>query len=142
MALTIVVGYDGSNCAKDALDRAIDLAGPEGSLVITYAFAPPSIGSSSLVPPDDLRKVGERVAGEALEVARKRGVKAEVVLVNERSAEGLMRIADEKRADVIVVGTHGESPIKGILLGSTPYQLVHRTTRPLLVVPEVVQKAA
>jgi nucleotide-binding universal stress UspA family protein len=142
MAPRIVVGYDGSNCAKVALDRAISLATPDGTVFITYAFAPPSIGSSSLVPPNNLRKMGEKLANEALQVARQHGVTAEVVLVNQRSAEGLMKVAEEKRADMIVVGTHGESPIKGVLLGSTPYQLVHRTTTPLLIVPEVTQKAA
>jgi nucleotide-binding universal stress UspA family protein len=79
--------------------------------------------------------MGEKVTGEALEIARTRGVPAEAVLVDERSAEGLMKVAEANQADMIVVGTRGESPFKGVLLGSTPYQLVHRTTKPLLVVP-------
>ena len=142
MAPRIVVGYDGSNCAKVALDRAINLATPDGSVFITYAFAPPSIGSSSLVPPNDLRKMGEKLANEALEVARQRGVTAEVVLVNRALRGGPHEGGGGEAADMIVVGTHGESPIRGVLLGSTAYQLVHRTTTPLLVVPEVTKKAA
>ena len=36
---------------------------------------------------------------------------------------------------MIVVGTRGEGPISGVLLGSVPYKLVHRSHVPVLVVP-------
>lgn len=34
-----------------------------------------------------------------------------------------------------VVGTHGERPLLGVVLGSTAYELLHRSTVPVLVVP-------
>jgi nucleotide-binding universal stress UspA family protein len=36
---------------------------------------------------------------------------------------------------VIVVGTAGESPLKGAMLGSTPHKLLHLSSRPVLCVP-------
>ena len=74
MGLTIVVGYDGSDCAKAALDQALGLAGPTGKVVITYADAPPRIGASSLVPPGEDRRAGQEghrrgVAGGAASAA-------------------------------------------------------------------------
>jgi nucleotide-binding universal stress UspA family protein len=135
MALTIVVGYDGSDCGKAALDQALSLAGPTGRVVITYADAPPRIGSSSLVPPEKVVELGKKVTAEALEVARQRGVPAEVVLEDDRPAEALLKVAARTGADIIAVGTRGESQLTGLLLGSTPYHLVHRATLPLLVVP-------
>jgi nucleotide-binding universal stress UspA family protein len=36
---------------------------------------------------------------------------------------------------MIVVGTRGEGPVAGALLGSVPYKLVHRSSIPVLVVP-------
>jgi nucleotide-binding universal stress UspA family protein len=36
---------------------------------------------------------------------------------------------------MIVVGTHGERPLLGVVLASTAYELPHRSTVPLLVVP-------
>ena len=36
---------------------------------------------------------------------------------------------------MIVVGSFGEAPLKGIILGSTPNKLLHLTDRPVLVVP-------
>jgi nucleotide-binding universal stress UspA family protein len=35
---------------------------------------------------------------------------------------------------MIVVGSHGESPLKGTVLGSTPYKLMHFSKTPVLVV--------
>ena len=135
MGLTIVVGYDGSDCAKAALNQALRLAGPTGRLVITYADAPPRIGASSLVPPEKVVELGRKVTAEALAVARQRGVPAEVVLEDDRPAEALLKVAARTGADLIAVGTRGKSQLTGLLLGSTPYHLVHRATLPLLVVP-------
>ena len=104
MGLTIVVGYDGSQCAKAALDQALGLAGPDGRVVITYADAPPRIGASSLVPPENIVALGRKVTEEALQVARERGVPAEVVLEDERPAEALLKVAARTRADIIAVG--------------------------------------
>ena len=39
------------------------------------------------------------------------------------------------RFDVIVVGTHGEHPISGVILGSVPPRLLHVSPFPVLVVP-------
>ena len=46
-----------------------------------------------------------------------------------------MSLADTHDARMIVVGTYGESPIKGAILGSTPHKLLHLSERPVLVVP-------
>jgi nucleotide-binding universal stress UspA family protein len=36
---------------------------------------------------------------------------------------------------MIVVGSYGERPLKGAILGSTPYKLLYLADRPVLVVP-------
>ena len=43
--------------------------------------------------------------------------------------------ADKHDARLIVVGTYGESPIRGAILGSTPHKLLHWSGRPVLCVP-------
>ena len=45
------------------------------------------------------------------------------------------RLADARDARFIVVGTWGESPIRGAILGSTPHKLLHLSHRPVVVVP-------
>jgi nucleotide-binding universal stress UspA family protein len=46
-----------------------------------------------------------------------------------------LELAERESARMIVVGSYGESPIKGAILGSTPHKLLHLSERPVLVVP-------
>jgi hypothetical protein len=43
-------------------------------------------------------------------------------VVDARPALGLLALADEHQARMIVIGTHGERPLMGVVLGSTPLQ--------------------
>jgi nucleotide-binding universal stress UspA family protein len=50
-------------------------------------------------------------------------------------ADALLTLARERQASMIVVGTSGERPLLGIVLGPTPSKLLHRATVPVLVIP-------
>ena len=81
------------------------------------------------------RGAGEVDKGlEAVEQAKAAGVEYEVELINEHPNEALMTIAGRRDARMIVVGSHGEAPRKGAVLGSTPYKVVHFSRTPVLVV--------
>ena len=47
----------------------------------------------------------------------------------------LLDVAEEQGADMTVVGSHGAGALRGIVLGSTPYKLLHHSRVPVLVVP-------
>jgi len=47
----------------------------------------------------------------------------------------LLQVASERKARMIVVGTHGERPLTGAVLGSVPHRLLHLSRVPVLVVP-------
>jgi nucleotide-binding universal stress UspA family protein len=57
-----------------------------------------------------------------------------VELVNEKAPEALTDVAKARKARMIAIGTHGESPIKGAVLGSTAHKLVYLSETPILVV--------
>jgi len=138
MSFTIIVGYDGSSGAQAALDEAVELAQRvSGEVVVAYAYGGPRTYSGApLTPRSTLKKLGESTLAEAIEHTRQAGVAVEPVLVNDSVAPGLLDLAHERQADLIVVGSHGESAISGMLLGSTAYRLVHLATRPVVVVPD------
>jgi nucleotide-binding universal stress UspA family protein len=50
------------------------------------------------------------------------------------SSDGLVELADQVDAQMIVVGSHGEAPLKGAIIGSTAHKLLHLSERPVLVV--------
>ena len=138
MRKTIVVGYDASGCSRAALDKAVELAKLDGSrIVIVFAYEiPAAYGGETGDYRRAVREIAERAAGDAVERLREAGVEHEVELVAERPAEGLIHVARERDASMIVVGTHGEHPLAGAILGSVPHKLLHVSTVPVLVVPE------
>ncbi len=134
----VVLGYDGSDCAKAALATAIDVAKAFGDrLVVVYAYQPPdrSVGEEFREHRAALHEVGERVTSEASAIAADAGIEPDVVLVAERPLDALLRVAHEYDARMIVVGSYGEGPIRGVILGALPYKLVHVAERPVLIVP-------
>jgi nucleotide-binding universal stress UspA family protein len=132
----LVVGYDGSECANAALGAALELAkGMGDDVVVAFGYDPGGPGEEYQATRDAVRAVGERVTAEAAERGRAEGVEVEVALVEQRPTEALLKLADELDARAIVVGTFGEHPIKGALLGSVPHKLLHVSERPVLVVP-------
>jgi nucleotide-binding universal stress UspA family protein len=136
MARALVVGYDGSECAQAALAEAIDLARATGdTLVIGFGYEPGGPGEEHTAHREEVRKFGERVTAPAIEHAKQAGVDATLALIPERPVEALLALAEEHDARAIVVGTHGEHPIKSALVGSTPNKLLHLSARPVFVVP-------
>jgi nucleotide-binding universal stress UspA family protein len=136
MAGALIVGYDGSECAQAALEAAIGLAEATGDrVVIAFGYEPGGYGEEHTAHREEVRKFGERVTAPALELAQRAGVEASLALIPERPTDALISLAAEHDARAIVVGTYGESPIRGAILGSTPHKLLHLSDRPVLVVP-------
>jgi nucleotide-binding universal stress UspA family protein len=132
----IVVGYDGSDSSRSALSQALDFASALGdSLVIVFAAAPGGYGGGEV--PEQRRAVqefGERVTQEAVATAATAKVDTSVELINEHPHQALLTAAEKHDARMIVVGSHGESPLKGAIIGSTPSKLVQLSETPVLVV--------
>jgi nucleotide-binding universal stress UspA family protein len=137
MPSPIVVGFDGSGCAFCALDKAIELAHLDGSrVVIVFAFEiPAAYGGETGDYRRAVRELAEQSAAKAADRAASAGVDYEVDLVPERPVEGLVHAAERHGASLIVVGTHGEHPLAGAILGSVPHKLLHVSPVPVLVVP-------
>jgi nucleotide-binding universal stress UspA family protein len=136
MSAGIVVGYDGSDCAKAALATAADIAKHYGEkLVIAFAFEVNRVAGEV----SDYQHALEELATARLQEGRAlvdgSGLDVEAVIMEESPAKALVDLADARDARVIVVGTRGERPLHAALIGSTPQKLVHMSGRPVLVVP-------
>ena len=134
---TIVVGYDDSSGSKAALKVAAELASQLGdTLVIGYGYGPPgSVGEEFKQHRDALIEMGRKMTDEAKAEAGQAGVDAQVELVEEHGVNALLSLAERHDTRFIVVGTYGESLLKGVILGSTPHKLVHLSPVPVVVVP-------
>lgn len=133
----IVVGYDGSDCAEAALDAALGLAKDRGDrVVVVFGYAPPGIWGGEIAEHEQaVEELGQKVLDKAEQRAAEQGVEAATELIPKRASEALVSVAEERKARMIVVGTHGEAPLKEMILGSTPNKLLHVSGLPVLVVP-------
>lgn len=133
----IIVGYDGSDCSQAALATACDFAKTLGDgVVLVFGYAPGGYGGGEVPSQRDaVKELAEKATAEGVERAKAAGIEAEVELVAKHPSHALVQVARERQARMIVVGSYGEPPLKGVILGSTPFKLLHEAERPVLVVP-------
>ncbi len=139
MFKTIVLGLDGSDASKQAMSVAAELAKRDGAkLVIVHVEQDVAgKGGGPIVASED--EIQEEIRGQAGELT-KQGIDTTAVMRNIMlggPAHPIEEIAEEAKADLIVVGTRGHSAIAGLLLGSVTQRLLHIARRPVLVVPLV-----
>jgi nucleotide-binding universal stress UspA family protein len=130
----VVVGYDFSHSGEAALERAVHLAGraPEHVLHILCAIdpkhGPPSIPVYDGIDYLYAARVQEALAISVREACERTGVSSRITFfVHARigkSADELLRLAEEVGAALIVVGSHGLTGIERVLLGSTSERIV------------------
>jgi nucleotide-binding universal stress UspA family protein len=136
MSSGVIVGYDGSDYAKEALRVAIEVGHAYGEkVVIAFGYELNPVAGELHDYHAALKELADKRLAEALSAVEGAGTEVEATIVERAPAEGLVALAAERDARLIVVGTRGESPFKGALLGSTPHKLLHISDRPVLVVP-------
>ncbi len=147
---TVVVGTDGSGPSMRAIDHAASIAAAsDGKLIIATAYVHHGDQgyyhhSDDPRAEDILKDEGYKVHGDAavyemLHEARERAEAAGAKNVEVRPIVGspvhvLVDLADEVKADLLVVGNLGISTVEGRLLGSVPSVVTHRAKTDVLVV--------
>ena len=144
MFTRIVVGTDGSETAAEAVRQAVDLAKLAGaSISVVSAYAPiperkvkdqqrdaPADVQYELGPREDVNLVLDAAAADA----RKEGIEVHTHPVEGDPAEGILNIAEETKADLIVVGNKGMTGARRFLLGSVPNKISHHAPCSVMVV--------
>ncbi|MFD4132659.1 universal stress protein [Streptomyces goshikiensis] len=135
--MSVVLGYDESPGAERALHVALEVATAFGEpLVLVYgAAAPGTTGEEYRAHREAVLQAGRSALARAVAAADEAGVPSTVEVVDEKPAQALIDAAQRHDARVIIVGSWGDSPIRGALLGSTPHKLLHLSPIPVLCVP-------
>jgi nucleotide-binding universal stress UspA family protein len=138
MSSGVIVGYDGSDWAKEAVRVGVEVGKAYGDkVIVAFGYGLNPVAGEIHDYHNALKQHASEQLAEATQLAATDGVEVEAVIVERPPAEALATLAEERDARVIVVGTRGESPLTGALLGSTPHKLLHLAGRPVLVVPLV-----
>ena len=142
----VVVGTDFSDGADRALTVAIRFAKLMGAaidLVHVYPLLTASLASSvpGVFPvpppgPDVLDEIKRRLDEVSLTV-REAGLECRTANPEGSPADEVIAYADRVGAELIVVGTHGRTGLRRVLVGSVAERVLRKTHRPVLVVPSV-----
>jgi nucleotide-binding universal stress UspA family protein len=132
--MKMVVGYDGSDNARRALERAAELAGGDGAITVVSVAGARLGGARSVgVAGADLGN-----ASAWLEVARawlsEKGISAETVEGLGDPGHEIVEVAKKSGADLVVVGTRSRDLLERLLLGSVSTDVVHHAPCDVLVV--------
>jgi len=146
----ILVGIDGSEYSRNAVNYALDLAVKDGSELFLLAIVPSKVhhGDSSgvfgMVSPsyfDEYKKEAEKWFEEIINHINKETtidtgtkVKSEVITTPFSTPASILNYAEERDVDLIVIGTRGNSGLKKMLLGSVASDVVTYSYCPVLVV--------
>jgi len=140
----IVVGTDGSSTAARAVGEAIELAARLGAtLEVVSAYSPVperELRRERLEAPEDLQwAIGpteevEAVLAEAARQAEGAGVEVSTHAVEGEAADAILAVAEQRQADLIVVGNKGMTGARRFLLGSVPNKISHHAPCSVLIV--------
>jgi nucleotide-binding universal stress UspA family protein len=129
----IVVGVDGSEDSTRAVAFAGRLAKDTGAcLTVVYVEHLPVVGPPELERSH--RMAERRVARRVVKALMPLTVPWDLEVGGGDVAEEVRRVARERGADLIVVGTRGQGPIGRLLGRSVSTRVVHHADRPVLVV--------
>ena len=132
----ILVGYDGSDAARKALDTAAGLAAQHGAELYVLAVArPPEVADDVETEAviENSRQYHRRMLADLKAGLTAKKVKAHFEVAVGHPAEQIIYHADKHAVDLIVVGDRGRSKFSRLLLGSISKQVAEHADRPVLL---------
>jgi nucleotide-binding universal stress UspA family protein len=146
MFKNILVPTDGSTLSRNAARRAVALAKATGARITAFHAAPTYklklygeyLPPDLMLPPEYSAKA-KKVAQRHLDVVRKMaasaGVKCDAdYVLSDFPGEAIVKAARKHRCDGIVIGSHGRSGVRKLLLGSQTQKVLAAAKMPVVVV--------
>lgn len=147
MYRNILIATDGSDLAHKAVAHGIQLAKSVGAKVTAVVVEAPfnvfdlresrtqQIGSEFAHYNEAIRRHAGKVLGEVAAAAKKAGIACDTVQVeHEHPYEAIIKTAEDKSCDAIVMASHGRSGLSAVLLGSVTNKVLTHTSIPVVVV--------
>jgi nucleotide-binding universal stress UspA family protein len=143
----ILVPTDGSKTAENAVDQAIDVAAKYGATVhalyvidvdaTSYSLGTEQVDrlrQGKLDEMTEVKEAAEEATGYVAQVAADHDVPVEEHVRAGEPARAIRKFVEENDIDLVVMGSHGRSGLKRVVLGSVTEKVLRRTRLPVLVV--------
>lgn len=144
---TVLLATDGSDRARIALTRGIEILGPDHQFRLLSVVPPAFIPSATVGPMDshplvldpaveaEVERNERHSATTALsELARSMAIEGETLVEVGEPGPTICAVAERDSVDVIVIGSHGHGWLQRVLIGSVSKHVLHHAPCPVLVV--------
>lgn len=139
----ILIPTDGSRYSEGAVNETLSIAKTCNSSIVAISVVP----SESISPFDIVRSemqkdlivekeysIAETALKNIKEKCNKEGIDCECLLLAGRPYEAIIEIASQKKVDLIVMGSHGRTGLKKLLMGSVAERVITLSACAVLVV--------
>jgi hypothetical protein len=140
---SILVATDGSKYSAAAASESIGMAKRNGSSLTVISVVPSelttptdidfTVNQRELIAEKEMHNA-EKNAKDVKEAAQKEGVSARAFVMSGKPSEAIIQVAQEKKADLIVLGSHGRTGVEKLLMGSVAERVIVLAACPVLVV--------
>ena len=138
---TVICPIDFSDASRSALQYGAVIAEHVGSRLVVMAVEDPllteavDLGTGSVWDPADTKRELAAFAGETLMKHQLRSAKLEFEVAVGKPANEILRVARQRKADLLVMSTHGLTGMRKLFFGSTTERVLRETTVPVLATP-------
>ena len=142
----LVVGADGSDGSRRALEWSAQLASATGAEVLAVHVLTYSHALLRDITPDTMRawrlELHEDLRTRWTEPLAAGGVDHRTLVVeHDSAAAGLLAATEREDADLLIVGAKGHGSLADRVLGGVSYRVIHRSRQPVVVVPSDLEVA-
>lgn len=144
----ILVPYDFTNFADSAFERAIEIAKKFDSKITLISVMGSNIDTSGMSYSraqevhDEMETKTKQDLNKVKDSTKNEGVDVETQIIHESSTiGGILSFAEKNSVDLIVVGSHGRSGFKKLVLGSVAAGIITKAKCPVMVVKPINPKA-
>lgn len=138
--MKVLLPIDGSEFSKHAIEFVTSrttLLGHHPTFELLSVQAPVPSRASNLVGADALKNYydeeAETVLRPAIDALKEAGVPVSSRYSLGEAAPTIAKVAEDSEADLIIMGSHGRSALKGLLLGSVTHSVLAMSRKPLLI---------
>jgi nucleotide-binding universal stress UspA family protein len=145
MFKNILIPTDGSPLSQKAVVQGVALAKSVGAKVTAFFAAPPAtpivyrdhlpVGYATPGEHEEMiRKTAAKYLGVVERAAKKAGISCESVHVtSDYPEESILKVAQKKKCDLIVMATHGQGGLRGMFIGSVTQKVLNQAKIPVMV---------
>ena len=138
----VLFAYDGSELAKLAIGQAGHQLAPGRDALVVCVWQPGDVGfvptserHFNAAAANEVRQAAEATAAHGASMAQQAGFQAQSIAIEAAPTwKGLVEVAEERGASLIVLGSHRRSGLAGHLLGSVAAAVVAHTASSVLIV--------